>query len=123
MPKTATVAEVTPVMLTLAVLVTLSVFAGPVATYLEQTSLQLFDRDGYISAVLSPGGETHGVMLTRLIPHPPLSLTLVFVWLGLVNTFTLGNLILGGVSWTGHSDADGPVLAGSAQDRQAVQGD
>jgi len=36
-------------------------------------------------------------MLTRLIPHPLLSLTLVFVWLGLVNTFTLGNLILGSV--------------------------
>ena len=34
-------------------------------------------------------------MLTRLIPHPFLSLTLVLVWLGLVNTFTLGNLILG----------------------------
>lgn len=36
-------------------------------------------------------------MLTRLIPHPLLSLTLVLVWLGLVNTFTLGNLILGSV--------------------------
>jgi multicomponent K+:H+ antiporter subunit E len=36
-------------------------------------------------------------MLTRLIPHPLLSLTLVLVWLGLVNTFTLGNLILGTV--------------------------
>lgn len=34
-------------------------------------------------------------MLTRLVPHPILSLTLVLVWLGLVNTFTLGNLILG----------------------------
>lgn len=34
-------------------------------------------------------------MLTRLIPHPLLSLTLVLVWLALVNTFTLGNLILG----------------------------
>ena len=34
-------------------------------------------------------------MLTRLIPHPLLSLTLILVWLGLVNTFTLGNLILG----------------------------
>lgn len=34
-------------------------------------------------------------MLSRLIPHPLLSLTLVLVWLGLVNTFTLGNLILG----------------------------
>lgn len=36
-------------------------------------------------------------MLTRLVPHPILSLTLVLVWLGLVNTFTLGNLILGTV--------------------------
>jgi multicomponent K+:H+ antiporter subunit E len=34
-------------------------------------------------------------MLRRLIPHPFLSLALVLVWLGLVNTFTLGNLILG----------------------------
>ncbi|MEM6577168.1 MAG: Na+/H+ antiporter subunit E [Pseudomonadota bacterium] len=34
-------------------------------------------------------------MLTRLIPHPLLSLLLVFVWIGLVNKFTLGNLILG----------------------------
>jgi multicomponent K+:H+ antiporter subunit E len=28
-------------------------------------------------------------MMTRLIPHPLLSLTLILVWLGLVNTFTL----------------------------------
>lgn len=34
-------------------------------------------------------------MMMRLIPHPLLSLTLVLVWIGLVNTFTLGNLILG----------------------------
>lgn len=34
-------------------------------------------------------------MLMRLIPHPLLSLTLILVWIGLVNTFTLGNLILG----------------------------
>ena len=34
-------------------------------------------------------------MLSRLIPHPLLSLTLLLVWLGLVNTLTLGNLILG----------------------------
>jgi multicomponent K+:H+ antiporter subunit E len=34
-------------------------------------------------------------MLARLIPHPLLSLTLILVWLGLVNTVTLGNLILG----------------------------
>lgn len=33
-------------------------------------------------------------MLLRLLPHPLLSLTLVVVWLALVNTFTLGNLIL-----------------------------
>lgn len=35
-------------------------------------------------------------MRARLIPHPLLSLTLVLVWLGLVNKITLGNLILGG---------------------------
>jgi multicomponent K+:H+ antiporter subunit E len=34
-------------------------------------------------------------MLTRFVPHPLLSLTLILVWLGLVNTLTLGNLILG----------------------------
>ena len=34
-------------------------------------------------------------MLFRLIPHPLLSLMLICVWIGLVNTFTLGNLILG----------------------------
>ena len=34
-------------------------------------------------------------MLKRLIPHPFLSLTLVFVWLALVNKFTVGNLLLG----------------------------
>jgi multicomponent K+:H+ antiporter subunit E len=34
-------------------------------------------------------------MLARLIPHPLLSLTLILVWLGLVNTVTLGNVILG----------------------------
>ena len=34
-------------------------------------------------------------MLSRLIPHPLLSVTLALVWLGLVNTFSLGNLILG----------------------------
>jgi multicomponent K+:H+ antiporter subunit E len=34
-------------------------------------------------------------MVARLIPHPLLSLTLILVWLGLVNNFTLGNLLLG----------------------------
>ncbi len=36
-------------------------------------------------------------MVRKLVPHPILSLTLVLVWLGLVNKFTLGNLILGTV--------------------------
>ena len=35
-------------------------------------------------------------MLRRLIPHPLLSLTLTVVWLALVNTVSLGNLLLGG---------------------------
>jgi multicomponent K+:H+ antiporter subunit E len=35
-------------------------------------------------------------MLERLIPHPLLSLTLTLVWLALVNTVSLGNLLLGG---------------------------
>jgi multicomponent K+:H+ antiporter subunit E len=34
-------------------------------------------------------------MLLRLIPHPILSLSLVLVWLALVNKVTLGNLLLG----------------------------
>lgn len=37
------------------------------------------------------------IILKRFIPHPFLSLTLVLVWLALVNTVTLGNLILGAV--------------------------
>lgn len=35
-------------------------------------------------------------MIKRLFPHPLLSITLTFVWLALVNKFTLGNLLLGG---------------------------
>lgn len=34
-------------------------------------------------------------MLTRLLPHPLLTLTLTVTWLLLVNTLTLGNLLLG----------------------------
>ena len=34
-------------------------------------------------------------MLTRLVPHPLLSLALVVVWLALVNKVTLGNVLLG----------------------------
>lgn len=36
-------------------------------------------------------------MLNRLVPRPLLSLMLLFVWIGLVNKFTLGNLLLGAV--------------------------
>jgi len=35
-------------------------------------------------------------MIQRLIPHPLLSLTLTLVWLALVNTVSVGNLLLGG---------------------------
>jgi multicomponent K+:H+ antiporter subunit E len=34
-------------------------------------------------------------MLSRLVPHPILSATLLIVWLGLVNKITPGNLLLG----------------------------
>lgn len=34
-------------------------------------------------------------MIWRVIPHPILSITLVVVWLGLVNKVTPGNLLLG----------------------------
>ncbi|KUF10598.1 Na+/H+ antiporter subunit E [Pseudoponticoccus marisrubri] len=35
-------------------------------------------------------------MVKRIFPHPLLSLTLVIVWIVLVNKVTLGNLLLGG---------------------------
>lgn len=53
-PPRASALQVAPVMLTLATLAALAVFAGPVAAYLEDTSQQLFDRDGYVGAVLAP---------------------------------------------------------------------
>jgi multicomponent K+:H+ antiporter subunit E len=34
-------------------------------------------------------------MIRRIFPHPLLSLTLVFVWLALVNKITSGNVVLG----------------------------
>jgi multicomponent K+:H+ antiporter subunit E len=36
-------------------------------------------------------------MLRTVLPHPLLSLVLLAVWLGLVNTVTLGNILLGAV--------------------------
>ena len=57
-PHPATAWEVAPTMATIALLALLAVFAGPASGYLEATSAQLFDRDGYVSAVLSAeGGE------------------------------------------------------------------
>jgi multicomponent K+:H+ antiporter subunit D len=44
-------------MLTLAVLALLAVFAGPVSAYLDDTSAQLFDREGYVEAVLLAPAE------------------------------------------------------------------
>ncbi|MEQ9038036.1 MAG: Na+/H+ antiporter subunit E [Silicimonas sp.] len=36
-------------------------------------------------------------MIDRIIPHPLLSISLACVWLGLVNTVSVGNLLLGAV--------------------------
>jgi multicomponent K+:H+ antiporter subunit D len=44
-------------MAALAMLGLLAAFAHPVAGYLEATAAQLFDRAGYVAAVLGPGGE------------------------------------------------------------------
>jgi multicomponent K+:H+ antiporter subunit D len=44
-------------MVALAALGLLAVFAGPVSAYLSDTSAQLHDRSGYVSAVLAPGEE------------------------------------------------------------------
>jgi multicomponent K+:H+ antiporter subunit D len=49
--------ELAPGMAALAVLAGLAVFAGPLTAYLEATSAQIFDRAGYISAVLDPDWE------------------------------------------------------------------
>ncbi len=53
----ASALQVAPVMLALATLAALAVFAGPVSAYLQDTSAQLFDRDGYVTAVLGTGEE------------------------------------------------------------------
>jgi multicomponent K+:H+ antiporter subunit D len=57
LPARATPAEVAPTFAALAVLAGLAIFAGPVSAYLQDTSAQLFDRAGYISAVLGTGEE------------------------------------------------------------------
>ena len=53
----AGVAELAPVMIVVGVLGALAVFAHPVAGYLEDTALQIFDRAGYMAAVLGTGTE------------------------------------------------------------------
>ncbi|TCO71740.1 monovalent cation/H+ antiporter subunit D [Rhodovulum euryhalinum] len=46
--------EVAPTMAAIAALALLSIFAGPVTDYLEAASVQLFQPDDYIAAVLGP---------------------------------------------------------------------
>ena len=53
----ATALQVAPSMLALVTLAMLAAFAGPVSAYLEQTSNQLFDRAGYVGAVLATPQE------------------------------------------------------------------
>lgn len=56
-PGIATVSQLAPVITALAALAALAAFAGPAAAYLEDTSEQLFDRSGYVAAVLGTSEE------------------------------------------------------------------
>ena len=56
-PNRATALQVAPSMAALAALAGLAAFAGPVSAYLQDTSTQLFDRAGYVSAVLEQPEE------------------------------------------------------------------
>ncbi len=49
--------EVAPTMIALAMLAAIAVFAGPLAGYLEDTANQIFDRGGYVDAVLGPAED------------------------------------------------------------------
>jgi len=55
-PNPARVAELAPTFGVIAVLALLTVFAGPMTTYLDGASAQLFDRSGYVEAVLGDRG-------------------------------------------------------------------
>ncbi|KPA21465.1 Na(+)/H(+) antiporter subunit D [Shimia sp. SK013] len=57
LPSKATPLQLVPTMLALGLLAALSLFAGPVAGYLEETATQLFDASEYINAVLTPTME------------------------------------------------------------------
>jgi len=52
-PVAAGALEIAPAMAALAILAALAAFAGPVSAYLEAASMQLFDRAGYVNAVLA----------------------------------------------------------------------
>jgi multicomponent K+:H+ antiporter subunit D len=52
-----TAMQLVPTMAALGVLAVLSIFAGPIAGYMEATAAQLFDSSGYINAVLAPAME------------------------------------------------------------------
>lgn len=56
-PVTANALQLAPSMAALGVLALLAIFAGPVSAYLGETSAQLFDRAGYVGAILTPGQE------------------------------------------------------------------
>jgi len=53
----AGVAEVAPTFAAIGLLAALSIFAGPLTTYLDEASAQLFDREGYVSSVLGTEAE------------------------------------------------------------------
>ncbi|NBD29091.1 MAG: monovalent cation/H+ antiporter subunit D [Alphaproteobacteria bacterium] len=54
--RICTPAQLAPALITLGLLGTLAIFAGPLAGYLESTTGQLFDRAGYVAAVLGANG-------------------------------------------------------------------
>ncbi len=56
-PAAAGPLEVAPAMAGLAVLALLAAFAGPLSSYLQDTAAQLYDRTGYVTAVLTPEQE------------------------------------------------------------------
>ncbi|TFL18898.1 monovalent cation/H+ antiporter subunit D [Jannaschia formosa] len=53
-PRPASAAELAPSMSAIAMLALLAAFAGPVSAYMQDTTDQLFERDGYIFAVIGP---------------------------------------------------------------------
>ncbi|AZQ67615.1 monovalent cation/H+ antiporter subunit D [Silicimonas algicola] len=56
--RPAGVAGLASVMTTIALLALLTIFAGPLVGYLDGTTAQIFDRDGYVTSVLGTEGET-----------------------------------------------------------------